>query len=215
MITIHEIHARLPTKLDTMGRSRKGNWSQTFSGIQFWPLDPRPEEILLADVAHHLSLQTRYGGACRFHYSVAQHCVLAARNVSIMTGNREAWTGQERALRAMALLHDHAEAYLVDVPRPVKVCLSEYDAIEANLAHAGSVRFGLPLEKMSPWVIEADERMLYTEKRDLLSESPAPWVDLIGAKEMPPPYNFKIEKWSPEQAEEEFLAMAEELGIES
>ena len=31
----------------------------TFSGLRFWPLDPNPEKILIADIAHALALQCR------------------------------------------------------------------------------------------------------------------------------------------------------------
>jgi hypothetical protein len=40
---------------------RRGNWQQTFTGRQFWPLDPRPEEVCADDIAHALSLQCRRG----------------------------------------------------------------------------------------------------------------------------------------------------------
>ena len=83
---------------------RKGDWMQTHSGIQFWPLDPRPEDILIEDIAHALSNQCRFAGHCCFHYSVAQHSVLVSENVPA----QDAMWG---------LLHDAGEAYLVDLPR--------------------------------------------------------------------------------------------------
>lgn len=39
---------------------RKGVWIQTYTGRMFWPLDPRPEEIWIEDIAHALSLQCRF-----------------------------------------------------------------------------------------------------------------------------------------------------------
>lgn len=44
---------------------RKGDWMTTFSGVQFWPLDPRREEIRLEDIAHSLSQQCRFAGHTR------------------------------------------------------------------------------------------------------------------------------------------------------
>jgi hypothetical protein len=39
----------------------------TFSGIRFWPLVPNPADILIADIAHALAHQCRFGGhASRF-----------------------------------------------------------------------------------------------------------------------------------------------------
>src|SRR5258708_22646781 len=34
----------------------------TYGGRQFWPLDPRPEEIHISDIAPALSKLCRYGG---------------------------------------------------------------------------------------------------------------------------------------------------------
>ena len=36
---------------------RRGDWIQAYTGRKFWPLDPRPEEIFIEDIAHHLALR--------------------------------------------------------------------------------------------------------------------------------------------------------------
>ncbi len=59
--------------------ARIGNWLQTYSGIAYWPLDPRPEEVTIEDIAHHLSLICRFGGAVRRFYSVVEYSVLVSR----------------------------------------------------------------------------------------------------------------------------------------
>src|SRR5487761_1741512 len=48
--------------------SRKGDWIATFTGRAFWPLDPRPEDVVIEDIAHALSMLCRYGGHCRRFY---------------------------------------------------------------------------------------------------------------------------------------------------
>ncbi len=64
------------------GRSRgarmngRGDWMQTATGRQFWPMDPRPHEVFIEDIAHALSMICRFGGHCRRFYSVAEHSVL-------------------------------------------------------------------------------------------------------------------------------------------
>ena len=59
--------------------ARKGDWMQTFLGIQFWPMEPRVDEIQIEDIAHALSNQCRFAGHCSTFYSVAQHSVMVAR----------------------------------------------------------------------------------------------------------------------------------------
>jgi len=68
-----------------MDLQRNGDWIQTFSGLQFWPLDPRPDEINIEDIAHALSLQCRFGGHCNRFYSVADHSI----HVSMLVENSE------------------------------------------------------------------------------------------------------------------------------
>lgn len=204
--------------------TRKGDWMQTFSGVQFWPLDPRPEDIHLADIAHALSNLCRFGGHCPF-YSVAQHSVMVSvaaeasyrgqldepgpvpRQGNGFGGTRE----QVRAMAVIGLLHDATEAYLIDVPRPIKRNLAGYHEIEARLAHEIGVRFGFPLVDLPRCVKEADERALFTEKRDLLKPAPAPWTIAQGVSSEPLP--IKVQPVGPEIARELFLERAKELGI--
>jgi hypothetical protein len=69
--------------------------------------DVLPEDIDILDIAHSLSLQCRYNGACKFFYSVAQHSEFVSRHVP-----------PEDALAA--LLHDAEEAYTSDMTTPLK-----------------------------------------------------------------------------------------------
>ncbi len=169
---------------------RAGDWMQTFSGRQFWPLDPRPDEVFIEDIAHALSLQCRYGGHCLRFYSVAEHCVHLARYV-------------QREHGLWALLHDASEAYIVDVPRPLKRFLAGYrDAEEAVMA-AVCDRFGLPRE-MPKEVHEADGRIIQDERVNL-SICVAEWENSA------PPLGIEIACWSPERAKGEFLVAFEDL----
>jgi hypothetical protein len=146
------------------------DWIQTFTGKQFWPLEPRQQDIDIVDIAHALSNLCRYGGHVEQFYSVAQHCVLVSRTVP-----------QEHALRG--LLHDASEAYLIDVPRPIKRSegMEAYRAAEQRLEAAIYERFGLPSE--DPECIKtADNQLLRTEQRDLMKPAPAAWKDYrVGA----------------------------------
>lgn len=171
---------------------RHGDWMQTYTGRQFWPLDPRPEEINIIDIAHHLSQLCRYGGATRFPYSVAQHSVLLAT-----------WcadNGYDERTQLAALLHDASEAYLSDVIRPIKPFLSGYAEAEAALMAVIGLRFGLDFEA-HPMIKTIDTRILSDERVQVLNPCPIPWK----AEWSLEPLGVRIESWSPSIAKERFL----------
>jgi uncharacterized protein len=177
-----------------MKTARIGDWMQTFTGVQFWPMDPRTEEIRIEDIAHSLSNQCRYAGHCKSFYSVAQHSVLVSEIVP-----------PEFAL--WGLLHDAQEAYLIDLPRPIKRVSEigvQYKIVESALAIVVASRFGLQLPE--PLEIKwADNVILMTEKRDVMGPSPAKWVECAE------PLTFTIVPWSPDLAEHLFLERFHEL----
>lgn len=92
---------------DDFGIIRKGGWIQTFTGKCYWPLDPRERDVCIEDIAHSLSMQVRYNGACLAFYTVAEHSEIVSRMVS----PANAFCG---------LMHDAPEAYIGDMVRPLK-----------------------------------------------------------------------------------------------
>ncbi len=135
--------------------TNKNGWFPTYSGIRFYPANPRLEDISIDDIAHSLSLQCRFAGHIAHFYSIAQHSVLVSHNVP-------------PALALEGLLHDAAEAYCQDLIRPIKHApgLEGYREIEARLERTIAIRFGLTY----PWpeaIKEADNCALQTERRDL------------------------------------------------
>ncbi|WP_246638809.1 hypothetical protein [Rhizobium binae] len=171
---------------------RHGDFMQTATGRKFWPMSPRADEVFIEDIAHALSLQCRYAGHCLRFYSVAEHCVLMARHLR--------WEGVDVAL--WALLHDSSEAYLVDVPRPVKPYLEGYKPAEAMVMAAICDRFSL--EKEMPAVVhDADNRIIADEIVNLV---PMDWHGKHNE-----PLGVRLRYWSPEKAKEEFLATFEAL----
>jgi hypothetical protein len=180
---------------------RLGGWIQTFSGTQFWPTDPRAGEIHLVDIAHALSNQCRFSGHCKRFYSVAEHSV----EVSVVAEHMS--DGDLTAAR-WGLLHDAAEAYLVDLPRPIKysdVGLG-YREAEACVALCVAERFGLPWP-MPEAVHHADNVLLATERVQLMASPPAPWETL------PDPLAIDLRAVPPELAETLFHVRAKQLGI--
>lgn len=173
--------------------NRIGDWCQIYSGKPFWPLDPKPEEIDINDIAHALSLLCRWGGHCIRFLSVAEHSVHIARSVS-----------PENAL--WALLHDATEAFLVDVPRPIKRQLPTYVEAEHKIEQAVKTRFGL-YGDMPKEVKDADNAMLFTERYQNLKKSVREW----GWGDDIEPLNVALQYWEPSRAKEEFLKTFEEV----
>ena len=66
------------------------------------------------------------------------------------------------SLKLFGLLHDASEAYLADLPRPVKAGLPEYKAIEANVERVIAEKFVLPFP-MPPEVKAAAQALLKDE----------------------------------------------------
>lgn len=172
--------------------SRKGDWIQTFTGKQFWPLDARVEEIDIHDIAHSLAFQCRFGGHCGRFYSVAEHCVLMLRYINSIA------EGITHEVRLWALLHDATETYLVDLPRPVKNSIPDYKVIETNLMNVICDRFGMDHE-MPKIVKEIDTRILMDEAYQNMKTPPQSWNDNV------PPLGIQLQYWSPEEAEMWFL----------
>jgi hypothetical protein len=107
---------------------------------------------------------------------------------------------------AWRLMHDAAEAYLSDVPRPIKPMLPEFYVIENSILNVIACRFDLG--ELPREIKHADMVMLATERRDVLVQGGPEWgIDL------PEPLPFPIQPWSWLKSEIEFLCRAEELGI--
>jgi 5'-deoxynucleotidase YfbR-like HD superfamily hydrolase len=118
-------------------------------------LDPDPAEVDARDIAHALSNICRFSGHVREFYSVAEHCI----RVSLELPPDLALAG---------LLHDASEAYLVDVPRPLKPALEGYQIAEDRLMFMLAGKFGFPWPMPEP-VRQADERLLVMEARALIN----------------------------------------------
>lgn len=121
-------------------------------------IHPRPSDVCLEDIARHLSKEQRFGGAIHQNfYSVAQHSVLVSQLVR-----------PENAL--LGLLHDSAEAYIKDIPTPLKHGLGDaYKSLETRWLYAISQALGIDdaLTRMPVDIKIADSIALATEFRDL------------------------------------------------
>lgn len=167
---------------------------ETYTGRTFKPLEPEWSDVRIEDIAHALGNQCRYSGHSRFRYSVGEHSVRVSEAIEEAGGSyvEQMW----------GLLHDASEAYLVDLPTPLKATRAlgdPYRAAESLLMAAICHRFGLP--KKQPEIVGVfDVRLLATEVRDLMHGERDYWKK-IKAEPLP----GRIRPWADGVAEAEFL----------
>ncbi len=192
------------TKSNAPQTSRRGDWIQTYIGGQFWPLDSRPDDINLYDIAYPLSRMCRYAGHSRCFYSVGQHSIWVMRRIA----EQDLGPGAELA----ALLHDSAEAYILDVPRPIKHLPEMAPYRDAEKAILASVYEHFQITDVAAehhaLIKAADRVALATELRDLLGDPPVRWKAIDGVE----PHRDKIHPIMPMGAiAEDFMFHAERL----
>lgn len=170
----------------------RSDWIATYTGGVFFPLAPRVEDVRISDIAHALSQLCRFAGHTKAFYSVAQHSVL----VSHMCSPADALWG---------LLHDASEAYLSDIVSPLKRAsgMGGYRVIESRVQLVIAQAFGLSATEPSS-VKAADQALLRIEQRDLVT-MPDGWDVLV------PAHHKRIEPWTPERSETEFMTRFFEL----
>lgn len=144
-------------------------WIETFTGKKMYFLNPKEDMIDIVDIAHSLSLQCRFSGHTNRFYSVAEHSFRVASYLYNTHGNAK--------IALQGLLHDASEAYLLDVPSPVKQHLKGYHKMEEKLQAVILNKFntGWP---MNTRVKEADTIMLKNEARFLLPSKGESWLHL-------------------------------------
>jgi hypothetical protein len=104
------------------------------------------------------------------------------------------------------LLHDASEAYLVDVPSPLKYLpeFAVYRQYERKLMNVICDVFNLQHDEPEA-VNVVDKRMFATEARDLTMTEGRGWISQYE------PYEFHIKAWTPEYARAKFISRLHEL----
>lgn len=113
------------------------------SGRRLNLLDPSPLDVEIEDIAHGLARVARWNGQTRGEhaFSVAQHSLLVEDILAMQAAEAPP------RLRLLALLHDAPEYVIGDIISPFKVAVGDrYRAVEARLAAAIHIRFGLAAE---------------------------------------------------------------------
>lgn len=182
--------------IETLTPTDRGHadWTLTYTGKAYYPLNPRIEDVDILDIAHGLSMLCRYAGQVKWYYSVAEHCVHVSHMVP-------------RELALEALLHDATEAYCSDIVRPLKAHLPDYRHYEVLNDATIRAKFGLPFNE-SPLVKQADTNILLSEAKALLPPIPEGHQWVIDGVLDP---SVVIQYWLPPIAEMKFLERFEEL----
>lgn len=168
----------------------------TFSGLRFYPLSPTKETIHIADIARSLSQQGRFSGHTSRYYSVAQHCVL----VSELSSGRAALAG---------LLHDAAEAYILDIPRPIKQLssMSGYRKMDEAISKLIFKKYNVSFDKeIQTCVKNSDNIALYIEAYNLMSIGSFANIERFSEY-----VDFILPAWSSKEAEKQFLLRFKDL----
>ena len=137
----------------------------TYTGEHFDPLNPEIDKIKGEDAAHALSMICRGNGHVKTFFSVGQHCVNCCREAMAR--------GYSDRIALACLVHDASEAYMSDVPRPLKHLMPDYIEVEDALLEVIYMRFlGSPITKEEKVLVkEIDDDMLYYDMKELLGET--------------------------------------------
>lgn len=183
---------------------RIGDWIQTYSGKQWWPHDPRPEDVHPEDFPA-IAQVVRFGGHCRGLYTVAQHSCLVHDYVKEATRTSFYAPWSREVNRKSALVHDLHEIY------PPGDQLAPFLRLDAGSGAAG-VAWLKQIGKRAAWCVRtalgvpadltdcvkhADLALLATERRDVMNTPEALLPYWAG---LPEPWSQRIEVWPAERA---------------
>jgi 5'-deoxynucleotidase YfbR-like HD superfamily hydrolase len=195
---------------DPMGGDRGGRraWQRMLSGRRLDLLDPSPFDVEIEDIAHGLARVARWNGQTigDHAYSVAQHSLLVDA-IQFAQHPESFWR-----TRLATLLHDAPEYVIGDMISPFKAVLDgAYKAVEARLATAIFVRFGLPPDltpKMRRRIKRADQVAAYLEATTLAGFGAEEATRFFGRPAMIEAESFAefLTPWTATDAESRYLA---------
>lgn len=172
---------------------------RTFTGKLWHLLEPRAEDVCIEDIAHALSLTCRWAGHTAVFTSVGQHSIMVAMMAAEVSS----------AFALKGLLHDASEAYLLDVPTPLKKspAFKEYYALERKTMEAISTALKVDLLDLPEAVHKADKEVGLMENAFLCPHphKDNPYLDENGNSKV----QWKLEP--PHVVEQAFLHIYHEL----
>ena len=198
----------------------------TYTGKHVNPLDLKPEDIDIFDIAHALALCNRFAGHTKRPISVAQHSVYVSRlleehqpgcDYNAPGKYKVCQCGAEDFAR-QGLFHDASEAYLGDVTKWLKhsEAFLEYRKAESRVQKQIYKKFGCQLADC-PELNYVDKLMLRFEGEQGFGNDWERWLAKL--KNYTPVTEIEKERigawkpWTWKAAEEAFLVRARELGV--
>lgn len=131
---------------------------RTQSGIYYDIINPNPDMICLEDIHHALNRVPRFAGHTKHPWTVADHCVAMAM------GEKE----ESNTMMLWLLMHDASEAYLGDIPGPLKRLLGGYAMLEERCMSAIAEKFGLEQGFWKDPMVKAADREALEREWDML-----------------------------------------------
>ena len=195
-----------------MARAQRRAWQRMLSGRRLDLLDPTPVDIEIGDIAHGLAFVARWNGQTigDHPYSVAEHALLVEALYARLDPRAAAgW-------RLAALLHDAPEYVIGDMISPVKGAVGPgYGALEARLAAAIHIRFGLPAvlpERVRRRIKRADRLSAWMEATQIAGFAEAEADRLFPRPEPALIAGLDIQLRPPVEVRAAFLARHHDLG---
>lgn len=81
----------------------------TYTGIVFDLMNPDPDLICIEDIAHGLAFNSRWNGATKRLYTIAEHSIRVSQHFK-----------HDKERQLTGLFHDAEEAYWGDIIKPLK-----------------------------------------------------------------------------------------------
>lgn len=129
------------------------------------PFNLAIDDFCIEDIAHALSLLTRWGGHTKTLCSVAEHSLNVAFQVYFETHNLDTTFA--------ALMHDATEAYVQDLVSPIKARLKSYRDLEHKVEKLLFKHFKIHLSTGGKKIIKkCDIEVRHFERRLLTMPAP-------------------------------------------
>ena len=136
---------------------------ETRDGRVFDFARPDPAAISIETIAHALGNTIRFAGQLDFNWTVLSHSVSCAIEAKAR--------GRSDHCVASCLVHDFAEAYVGDLPSPLKTILPDYRKVESEVADAINAK----LDFTPSGYKDIDEEMAFYEARAFLPSRGESW----------------------------------------